>query len=195
MADVYADAADEEPKIRDELGCVEGQLREVIDRYLRAFEAGTMSDTVCAPRVEELSARRSALFEHQHRLLARLQASAPDLPERQELDAISAAVRSAIQDGTPAVVRQLLDALVDIVEITEGKEAFPYFKVPARTETPEPTSARASVTPVRMGSHQVEVEGVEPSSFGFSAGLLRAQPVSESRASRPHRQWREAPVS
>jgi hypothetical protein len=116
-----------------------------------------MSDTVCASRVEELSARRSALLEHQQALLARLQASVPELPERQELDAIGAAVRSAIQDGAPAVVRQLLDALVDIVEITEGKEAFPCFKAPARRETPEPASAWAPVTPVRMGSHQVDI--------------------------------------
>ena len=43
-------------------GCVEAELRDVtsaIDGYLRPFAAGTMSDTVCASRVKELSAEEA----------------------------------------------------------------------------------------------------------------------------------------
>ena len=40
----------------------------------------------------------------------------------------------------------------------------------------------------------VEVAGIEPASFGFSTGLLRAQPVGESRSSHRHRHRCEAPA-
>jgi len=48
----------------------------------------------------------------------------------------------------------------------------------AGTRKPGPSPARANGTPVRLGSHHVEVAGIEPASFGTSPGLLRAQPAS-----------------
>jgi hypothetical protein len=53
----------------------------------------------------------------------------------------------------------------------------PYFYVPDMGK-PGPLLARACRTPVRMGSHQVEVAGIEPASFSTSPGLLRVQPAS-----------------
>ncbi len=56
------------------------------------------------------------------------------------------------------------------------------FREAAAGSRPSPaTDGRLART---SGGWLVEVAGIEPASFGFSAGLLRAQPVSGSRASR-----------
>jgi hypothetical protein len=49
----YEDTENERSRLEDELASTEAQLRDTtasIDRYLRAFEAGTMPETICAPR-------------------------------------------------------------------------------------------------------------------------------------------------
>src|SRR5680860_473776 len=59
IVDAYQDAEQEQPRLQAELASTDAQLRDAttaIDRYLRAFEAGTMPDSVCAPR---LAGRRS----------------------------------------------------------------------------------------------------------------------------------------
>jgi len=55
------------PGLEDELASTDAQLRETtasIDRYLRAFEAGSMPEAICAPRLAELSDRRAELSEN-----------------------------------------------------------------------------------------------------------------------------------
>lgn len=68
----------QQPQLADELASVEAQIRDTtaaIDRYLRAFESGTMPDTVCAPRLEELSERRQKLSDYRDELAARVNAN------------------------------------------------------------------------------------------------------------------------
>ena len=62
-------------------------------------------------------------------------------------------VRRATKDGPAAVVKQLLEALVDGVEITPNREAVPFF-------------SRSPAGPRFVWGHvkQVELEGIEPSS-------------------------------
>jgi hypothetical protein len=55
------------PRLDEELASTDAQLRDVtasIDRYLHAFEAGTMPEAICAPRLAELSDRRTELAAH-----------------------------------------------------------------------------------------------------------------------------------
>ncbi len=76
----YEDTEQERPRLEAELASAQAQLRETtsaLDCYLRAFEAGTMPDTVCAPRVAALSERRDELDAGCRRLRAQLEASTP----------------------------------------------------------------------------------------------------------------------
>ena len=82
---------------------------------------------------------------------------------------------------TLGVTKEVLDKLIDRVEISPDKSAQPYFRVPDNTK-PRPRKAGARVTPVRMGSQNVEVAGIEPASFSTSPGLLRAQPAVDFSA-------------
>jgi len=75
------------PGLEDELGSHDAQLRETtasIDRYLRAFEAGSMPEAICAPRLAELSDRRAELTTHRDHLQVQLRSTAPVAPSRQE---------------------------------------------------------------------------------------------------------------
>lgn len=159
IAGAYQDHENERPRLDDELASTQTQLRDTtaaIDRYLRAFEAGTMPDTLCAPRVAELSARRDELAVHRDQLTAQLRAATPPAPSRSQLQAIGAAVRQAVSDGSPEPIKEILGALIDRVEISPDRHAQPYFRIPLPDdERPGPSLARANGTPVRMGSHHV----------------------------------------
>ncbi len=160
------DAEQERPGLEEELAGTDTQIRDTtaaLDRYLRAFEAGTMPDSVCAPRVEELSSRRQELVDYRDKLAAHLAATTVPTLDRDQLRAVADIIRAVLANGSPAVVKDLLDALIHSVEINAEREAVPYFRVltPERL-TPEPDPARAQGTAVRMGLHQVEVQGIEP---------------------------------
>ena len=162
----YEDSENERPRLEDELASTEAQLRDTtasIDRYLRAFEAGTMPETICAPRVAELSDRRTELTAHRDQLQVQLRTTAPATPSRQELEGLAAKARNALTEGSPEQIKQTLAALVDRVEISADRRARPWFKIPSTdTNRPGPSLARACGTPVRMGPRQVEVSGLEP---------------------------------
>ena len=176
--DAYTEVANELPRLNAELAGTEAQLRDTttaIDRYLRAFEAGTMSDTLCAPRIAELSGRRDELAARRNQLSLQVQASAPRLPSVEHLHTISERVRHAVRHDSPDVVKQLLGELIDRIDISPDKHAQPYFWVPD-VKRPGPSLVRAtSGTPVRTGPRHVEVPGIEPGSSGTRTGLLRAQ--------------------
>jgi site-specific DNA recombinase len=184
VREVYAEIGNERPRLEAEHASTETQLRETVttlDRYLRAFEAGTMPADLCAPRVAELSARRDELTAHRDELAARLRATVPELPSRELIAEIRVEIERVVSHASPDVVKQLFAELIDRVEISPDNHAYPYFRVPD-AKKPGPIGTRASCrTPVRMGSHQVEVAGIEPASSGDSVGLLRAKPTGDCR--------------
>ncbi len=162
--DAYALARDEQPRLEAELAGTESQLRDIsaaIDRYLRAFEAGTMSDTLCAPRIVELSERRAELTARRDELSVQVRGSAPQLPSAAQLRVTSEQLRRAMNNASPDVVKQVIDELVDRIDISSDKQAQPYFRVPD-VKRPGPLLARACGTPVRTGPQHVEVSGLEP---------------------------------
>jgi site-specific DNA recombinase len=173
-SDAYAEATSERPRLEVELANTEAQLKETstaIDRYLRAFEAGTMSDTLCAPRIAELSERRDELIARRDELTIQVRAAATRLPSAAEIRAVSGQLEMAIRESSPDVVKQLLDELIDRVDISPDKQAQPFFWVPDE-QRPGPSLARACGTPVRMGPHQVVLR-CRYSNPGLLHGQLR----------------------
>lgn len=115
-----------------------------------------MPAAVCAPRVAELSARRDELTFHHKRLAAELRSATPQLPSSDEIRRLVAKINPAVTTKSPDVVKQMFEELIDRVEITPDRHAYPYFYVPDM-DKPGPLLARAcNRTPVRMGSHHVE---------------------------------------
>jgi hypothetical protein len=124
----FADVADDRPHLEAECANTEAQLRETTaarNRYLRAFETEAMPTKVCAPRVAELSARRDELTAHRNRLDAELRTTTPQLPSSDQLIALCAEIERIMAHGSADVVKQLFEELIDRVEITPQRDAFP----------------------------------------------------------------------
>lgn len=82
------------------------------------------------PVVAELSARRDELTTHRDQLTAQLRAHVPELPSRDLLDVIRAEIEHVISRGSPDDVKQLFAELIDRVEISPDRHAYPYLWVP-----------------------------------------------------------------
>ncbi len=189
IAGAYDDTENERPRLDDELASTEAQLREVtasIDRYLRAFEAGSMPEAICAPRLAELSDRRTELAAHRDQLEAHLRATTPVAPSRQELEGLAASARTALSEGSPEQIKQTLAALVDRVEISTDRRARPWFRIPGPDmNRPGPSLARAACgTPVRIGPRQVEVAEIEQPVAKISSPQVREKLASHLVSSR-----------
>jgi site-specific DNA recombinase len=78
------------------------ETRAVMDRYFRAFEAGTMPENTCAPRIAALAEEAKAL-EGRASELATLQDNT-EQPERTtpgDLDALRSTLRAALKGQHP----------------------------------------------------------------------------------------------
>lgn len=160
-----AEAATERPVFEAQLASAEKQLRDTtgaLDRYLQAFEAGTMPANLCAERVEELTARRNELTTHQAELANQLRLAAPEAPEVTLLSDAVDCVRDALNEGEPTVIKHLLRQFIHRIEISPDWEAHPTYLVP-EMPVPGPQAARGLATPVRINEPFVEVAGIEPS--------------------------------
>ena len=161
-------AADQDtPRLEQELASTQAQLHDTtaaIDRYLRAFETGTMPDTACAPRVQQLSNRQQELINYQDQLLTQLNTTHDPTPPRHQLQAIGTTIRKVIDHEPPAVIKDVLAALIDTIHIDPQREAHPVFKVPNTTENRLIVAENTTETrtAVRMESHYVELRGIEP---------------------------------
>ncbi|MHB1928996.1 MAG: recombinase family protein [Acidimicrobiales bacterium] len=137
-----AEVMDSRPCLESELASTEAQLRDTetgLNHYLRAFETGEMPAAICSPRVTELTQRRDELAAHRKKLACQIEAASPQLPTPDQLRSLCAEIRRTIDSGNPDAVKQLLRELIDRVEITPDRHAYPFFWVPAGGETGTPS--------------------------------------------------------
>ena len=149
-----AEVTDSRPRLEAELASTDAQLRDTetgLGHYLRAFETGEMPAAICSPRVTELTQRRDELAAHRKALARQLEAASPQLPTPEQLRALCTQVRRAIDEGPADAVKQLLRELIDRVEITPDRHAYPYFWVPAGCETNGNPAPNAQPVPARQG--------------------------------------------
>jgi len=133
----------------DELAKTEG----TIDRYLRAFEAGNLPESACGSRIKALSEQAAALARH----LEELDDDFDETPIPATPVALAetcSRVREAIATGSPAIVKELVQALVHEIRV-EGRHAIqPVFRVP---------HGGGDEDAVRALSRSVGAGGLEPS--------------------------------
>ena len=154
VAAARARAAEDEPNRREQRIAGEtelGRTEEKLRRYFAAFEAGTLSDVQCAPRIAGLTEQ----IEQLKTRLAELAAPADALPEPpppEELSQIAARLEAALLTGDRPEVKALLHALVAEVVVDSRDRITPVFRVP-----------------VRILGKMVGGEGLEPSTSALSA--------------------------
>ncbi len=151
--------ADGQDLVREELEAVSKEIAASeagIDRYLTAFEAGDLPQSVCGPRVQSLAEKTAQLRDRQRDLQESLDLADLTAPGEEDLAALRAGIREAIDSGPPAVVKQLLEVLIHEVRVESRTSVKPVFRLPELGRVPDPGSG------FRAMLRSVPPAGLEP---------------------------------
>jgi site-specific DNA recombinase len=141
-----------------------GKTRAAMDRYFRAFEAGTMPEDTCAPRIASLGEQVKALEGRAADLAAAEDDEQPERVNTAELDALRNTLQAALRDSTPTRTKAVLQAMIDTIRVDARDQIEPTFRVPA----------------VRIDYGYMEPTGIEP--------VISCQPSRSEMSSRPSRE-------
>jgi site-specific DNA recombinase len=137
-----------------------------IDRYLLAFEAGSLPEAQCGERIRALSEKIGELAERRSQLDDACAEAELPLPNDEELAELRTKVRDAIESGELAPKKGLLRALVQEVRVIDREHITAYIRVRPNTEGVEPCPIDNG-TKVRPLSGLVAGVGFEPTTFGL----------------------------
>lgn len=146
-------------RVEAEIATVVGELAKVenaIDRYLSAFESGTLAEGICGERVRALASRAADLRSRQEDLNELIQGGEQPPPTPIELAELRHCVERALAAGPRANVKAFIQNLVAEIRVEARDVIRPTFRFP-REGGPGTTR-----TPVRAPSGSVEVSGLEP---------------------------------
>jgi hypothetical protein len=102
-----------------------------MDRYFRAFETGTMPEDTCAPRIAALSNETKALEARASELAAQDDQEQPERTTSDDLDAMRADLRDALNNSAPTRVKTVLQTLIDGIQVHARDNIEPTFRIPA----------------------------------------------------------------
>ena len=134
-----------------ELATVENELTKTgvaIDRYLTAFERGTMDEELVA----ELRARSKQLRVRRDELTLALN-DEPAMPEPATLAAAADHIAEIITSGTHNEIKTLVEALIAKVTVTGPDRLVPVFRIPNPATTTGPPPPYSGNGPERSGLH------------------------------------------
>lgn len=131
------------------------KAEQAIERYLLAFEAGTLPEDQCGARIRNLGAKTAELRDRRAQLTGALDASVPQPPTAEELDALRVDLSQGLQTGTDADRKALMQKLVNEIRVEGRDHIKPTFKVPCGT----------ALGQVRTLYGTVPAAGFEPAAF------------------------------
>jgi len=115
-----------------ELAAVDNELTKAgpaIDRYLTAFERGTMDEELVADRLTELRAQTKQLRVRRDELTLALD-DEPAMPEPATLAAVADHIAEIITSGSHNQIKDLIEALVAKATVTGPDRLIPVFRIP-----------------------------------------------------------------
>jgi site-specific DNA recombinase len=139
---------DSHPETERELRAIEKrveQRRKALDRYLRAFEAGRLSEAMCGYRIREIE-NELATLEAERGVLEAEQDLAPSAPAASLLSDLRRSVAEAVAAGEAKQVKELLAAVVSRIIVESRASIQPYFDAPS-VRTLEPSRRRTGIEP------------------------------------------------
>ncbi len=154
-------AADHDSR-HSELAAVDRDLArttEAIDRYLAAFENGTLDPEDLAGRLAQLKARTRQLTTRRDELGSQLEAE-PAMPPPATLRQVADHIDQIIASGSHSQRKALIEALVAQVKITGPRRVVPVFRIPQTTGT-GPADTGGEVSGVRAMTNLVELRRLE----------------------------------
>jgi site-specific DNA recombinase len=156
----------------EELKAVTGQItttQAAIDRYLTAFENGTLDERACGHRVRDLTIKLDQLRTRCDELAE--QAASPAVaPSAQALQRPRDDLSAVFAHGTPGQRKAVIETHVAEIKI-DGNGLIPIFKIPTGNDN---GPAETSTDPgVRTTHHVVEPRGLEPLTPTLPVRFLR----------------------
>ncbi len=161
---------------RAELAATEHQLAKTsaaIDRYLTAFEQGTLDPEDLAPRLAQLKAR-SAQLRARHEELTTELAHEPKEPPAATLLQIAENIDAVIRAGTDTQRKALIETLVAQIKITGPDRIVPVFRIPCPASADHVAGLKPSGEGNPQTSHAVRAMtnlvgrlGLEPRTHGL----------------------------
>ncbi|MDT3445112.1 MULTISPECIES: recombinase family protein [unclassified Pseudofrankia] len=164
--DAHSDRAGELTTVQTDLT----QTDQAIDRYLSAFERGTLDEETLATRLAALRIKQKQLRRRHTELTAQI-GDEPVMPPRATLRKIANHIDTIIEVGTDLQRKALVEALIDEVKILGPGRLQPIFRVPRPEPTEAATAALPATTPskgtVRTMPNMVGRVGLEPTTGGL----------------------------
>jgi site-specific DNA recombinase len=156
-----------------ELATVENEITKTgvaIDRYLTAFERGTMDEELVADRLTKLRAKTKQIRVRRDELTLALD-DEPAMPEPATLAAVADQIAEIITSGTHNQIKALVEVLVAKVTITGPDRLIPVFRIPQpRNNDGGAPALPAETAPkgvVRTMTTSVGRAGLEPAAKGL----------------------------
>jgi site-specific DNA recombinase len=134
------------------------KTEQAIERYLLAFEAGTLPEVQCGNRVRDLGAKLVDLQDRRNELHELLTTATPTTPNDEQLAEARKHIRDAIDHGDDQHRTQLLQAVIAEIRVESREHITPVYRVPHAQQ----------VDTVRIVEGQVVRGGVEPPTSRFS---------------------------
>lgn len=125
---------------RDQLAGIDAELaktEQAIERYLLAFETGTLPEAACGQRIQTLAHTATTLRDQKASLAAALDV-ANEGPTSDGIHELRERVSEAITNGDIPAQKHLLQILVHEIRATARNDIQPIFKIPTTTTSPTP---------------------------------------------------------
>ncbi len=106
------------------------KAEEAIERYLSAFEAGTLTEAQCGKRLEGLAAKGRDLRARREELVAAMEYASANAPDPGEIAPMRHHIAQALTDGAVPARKALLQALVQEIRVEGRDRVVPWFRVP-----------------------------------------------------------------
>ena len=140
------------------------KAEDAIERYLGAFEAGTLSESQCGTRLQKLGAKVADLRARREELLAAIEQASAAAPSADELSALRDQIAHALANGSVPARKSLLQSLVHEIRVDSRDRVVPWFRVPGGADPK-----------VRALGGWAPPAGLEPAHPAPEAGALSAE--------------------
>jgi site-specific DNA recombinase len=124
------------------------KTEDAIERYLSAFEAGTLSETQCGKRLEQLAAKVSELRARREELVVAIEQVSLKAPEADELAATRHQIEKSLKSGSVPARKALLQAPVHEIRVEGRDRVVPWFRVPGGADPKVRALAQSAPTAV-----------------------------------------------
>ena len=123
------------------------KAEDAIERYLLAFESGTLSEAQCAKRLEQLAAKVRNLRQRREELVVAVEQASATAPDAEVIAEMRRNIEHALTHGAVPARKALLQALVHEIRFEGRDRVVPWFRVPGGADPKVRALARSVGAP------------------------------------------------